>query len=287
MTLDLAVLEDRARDLYASPPLDRRSRDLRHLVIRGLEGGERGHLGSAFSAIEILRVLYDEVLNIDPAAPDAEDRDRFLLSKGHGCLAQYAVLADRGFFPLEELDRFCRFEGILGGHPDAGKIPGVEASTGALGHGPSIAMGMALALKRKGSTSRVVVVTGDGEINEGSVWEAAMAAGKHGLDNLTVIVDYNKLQSYERTSIVQDLEPLGDKWRAFGFATEEVDGHDVPALRHLFARLPFVAGQPSAIIAHTVKGRGVMEAEGNPTWHHKSKMSEAEIAALKHAVEHE
>ena len=277
---DLAVLEQQARRLHEPVALDARSRHLRRLVVRGLAGGGRGHLGSALSAIELLRVLYDEVLRHDPTDPGWVERDRCILSKGHGCLAQYAVLADHGYFPLEELDRFCRFDGILGGHPEASKIPGVEASTGALGHGPSIALGMALAARLSGRRHRIFVVTGDGEINEGSVWEAAMAAGKHGLDNLTVIVDYNKLQSYDRTAVVQDLEPLGDKWRSFGFAVREVDGHDIEALRALFAALPFEGGRPNAIIAHTVKGRGVPEAEHNPKWHHKSKLSEAEVQDL-------
>ena len=143
--IDLAALEREAHNIYDLMPLDRRSRDLRKLVVRGLVGGGRGHLGSALSAIEILRVLYDDIMAHDPLRPEWEQRDRFPLSKGYGCLAQYAVLADLGYFPKAELDRFCRFDGILGGHPDGGKVPGVEASTGALGHGPSIAVGMAVA----------------------------------------------------------------------------------------------------------------------------------------------
>ncbi|MBT3535501.1 MAG: transketolase [Rhodospirillaceae bacterium] len=265
--------------------MDRRSRDLRKLVVRGLVGGGRGHLGSALSAVEIVRVLYDDIMAHDAARPNWEARDRFLLSKGHGCLAQYAVLADEGYFPKAELDRFCRFDGILGGHPDAGKVPGVEASTGALGHGPSIAVGMAVAAKLKGSAHRVFCVTGDGEINEGAVWEAAMAAGKHQLDNLTIIVDYNKLQSYDRTEVVQDLEPLTSKWESFGFAVRNVDGHDVEALRRTFSTLPFATGRPNAVIAHTIKSRGVAHAEGDPSWHHKSKMTDEEIAGVLAAIE--
>ena len=148
--IDVAALERKAQTIYEPLALDRRSRDLRRLVVRGLIGGGRGHLGSALSAIEIVRVLYDEIMAHNPEHPDWDERDRFLLSKGHGCLAQYAVLADYGYFRMGELDRFCRFDGILGGHPDAAKIPGVEASTGALGHGPSIAVGMALAAKLRG-----------------------------------------------------------------------------------------------------------------------------------------
>jgi transketolase len=260
--------------------LDERSLELRRLVVRGLDGGKRGHLGSAFSLIEALRVLYDDVLRYDAANPRWADRDRCILSKGHGCLALYAVLADKGFFPVEELDRFCQFDGILGGHPERAKIPGVEASTGALGHGLSIGLGQALAMRLQGRDSRVFVLMGDGEINEGSVWEAAMCAGKHRLSNLVAMVDYNKLQSYDRTAVVQDLEPLADKWRAFGFAVREVDGHDVEQLRHVMSRLPFDGDKPSAIICHTVKGRGIAEAEGNPDWHHKSKISADEVAAM-------
>lgn len=260
--------------------LDERSLALRRLVVRGLDGGKRGHLGSAFSLIEILRVLYDDILRFDAKQPRWADRDRCILSKGHGCLALYAILADKGFFPAEELDRFCRFDGMLGGHPERAKVPGVEASTGALGHGLSIGLGQALAMRLQKRDSRVVVLMGDGEINEGSVWEAAMSAGKHRLSNLVAIVDYNKLQSYDRTAVVQDLEPLTDKWRAFGFAVHEVDGHDVDQLRRVLSSLPFEGDKPSAIICHTVKGRGIAEAEGNPTWHHKSKISDDEVAAM-------
>jgi len=260
--------------------LDERSLALRRLVVRGLDGGKRGHLGSAFSLIEALRVLYDDILKFDPQNPTWADRDRCILSKGHGCLALYAILADKGFFPAEELDRFCRFDGMLGGHPERAKVPGVEASTGALGHGLSIGLGQALAMRLQKRESRVFVLMGDGEINEGSVWEAAMSAGKHRLSNFVAMVDYNKLQSYDRTSVVQDLEPLTDKWRAFGFAVHEVDGHDVDQLRHVLSSVPFESDKPSAIICHTVKGRGIAEAEGNPTWHHKSKISDDEVAAM-------
>jgi len=260
--------------------LDERSLALRRLVVRGLDGGKRGHLGSAFSLIEALRVLYDDVMRFDAANPIWADRDRCILSKGHGCLALYAILADKGFFPVDELDRFCRFDGILGGHPERAKIPGVEASTGALGHGLSIGLGQALAMRLQKRDSRVFVLMGDGEINEGSVWEAAMCAGKHRLSNLIAMVDYNKLQSYDRTAVVQDLEPLADKWRAFGFAVREVDGHDVEELRHVLSRVQLEADKPTAIICHTVKGRGIAEAEGNPSWHHKSKIGDDEIAAM-------
>ncbi|NQV79641.1 MAG: transketolase [Alphaproteobacteria bacterium] len=260
--------------------LDERSLALRRLVVRGLDGGKRGHMGSAFSLIETLRVLYDDILRFDPKNPKWADRDRCILSKGHGCLALYAILADKGFFPAAELDRFCQFDGMLGGHPERAKVPGVEASTGALGHGLSIGLGQALGMRLQKRDSRVFVIMGDGEINEGSVWEAALCAGKHRLSNLVAMVDYNKLQSYDRTSIVQDLEPLADKWRAFGFDVREVDGHDVDQLRRVLSSVPFDGGKPSAIICHTVKGRGIVEAEGNPEWHHRSKINDDEVAAM-------
>lgn len=265
--------------------LDERSRYLRRLVIQALDGGGRGHLGSTLSLIEVMRVLYDDVLRFRPDQPKWEERDRFILSKGHGCLAQYVLLADKGFFPLTELVRFCHHDTFLGGHPEAGKVPGVEASTGALGHGLSIGVGMALAARLRRRDSKVVVAMGDGEINEGSVWEAAMSAAKHRLDNLTAIVDYNKLQSFGANAEVMPLEPLADKWKSFGFAVTEVDGHDVEALRRVLKSGPVQSGSPTAIIAHTVKGRGVPFAENDPAWHHKSKIPADQIAAMYAALE--
>lgn len=259
---------------------DHRSKLLRRYVIDAMRGGGRGHLGSSMSMVEILRVLYDSVLKFDPKNPQAADRDRFILSKGHGCLALYAILADRGFFPVSELESFCRPTSRLGGHPERGKVPGVEASTGALGHGVPIGVGIALAMRLQKNPSRVFVLTGDGEINEGSNWEALMAAAKHKLTNFTVMVDYNKLQSYGRTVDVLDLEPLVDKFKSFGFVTHEVDGHDVSALETIMKKLPFAKDAPSAIICHTIKGKGFPFAEGNPEWHHKSGMTETDIQQM-------
>jgi transketolase len=195
------------------------------------------------------------------------------------------MLADKGFIPVETLDTFCRRDSILGGHPESAKIPGVEASTGALGHGLPIGVGMALAARIEKRDSRVIVVMGDGEINEGSVWEAALCAGKHKLSNLTAVIDYNKIQSAGPTCEIQDLEPLVDKWEAFNFATAEVDGHDVNALRNIFHRLPFASDRPSAIICHTVKGKGIAFAEHDPNWHHKSKIANDVLAKLYAALE--
>ena len=268
-----------------SAPLDRRSKDLRVQILRAFGAGKRGHLGSAFSLVEMLRVLYDDVLRFDPARPLWEGRDRMILSKGHGCLALYAILADKGFFPDTELLKFCHIDGKLGGHPERGKVPGVEASTGSLGHGLSLGIGMALALRSRPEAGRVFVIDSDGECNEGSLWEAALSAAKHRLDNLIVLVDYNHMQSYSTTAEVLDLEPMADKWRAFGFAVKEVDGHDVDALRNCLDRTPFAPGKPSVLICHTVKGKGIKLLEWNAGWHHKNKVGEDEVAALLTGLE--
>jgi len=267
---------------FNTPPLDARSKYLRSLMVRMLKGGGRGHIGSTLSMIEIFRVLYDDIVRFDAKNPTWRERDRCILSKGHGCIALYAILADKGFFPLDELDKFCRVDGILGGHPDAGKVPGVEASTGALGHGLSIGVGMALAARADKRDSKVFVVLGDGEINEGSVWEAAMSASKHKLSNLIAMVDYNKIQSAGTTREILDLEPLTDKWRAFNFDTYEVDGHDVGALRTLLSSLPKQQEKPTVIICHTVKGKGLSFAENDPKWHHQSSIKPEIFEQMEH-----
>ncbi len=281
--IDSPTVAERAKPTTSG--LDSRSREIRKTIVKILEASNRGHLGSAFSMVEILRVLYDEILRYDANNPKWELRDRFILSKGHGCLGLYPILAEKGFFPEAELWKFCASDGILGGHPDSGKVPGIEASTGSLGHGLSIAIGMALNARYEQRDSRVFVVLGDGESNEGSVWEAAMCAGKHKLSNLTVMVDYNKYQSYGSTYEVQDLEPLADKWRAFGFAATEIDGHDLEQLRSVFNSLPLQPDKPTAIVCHTIKGKGVPFAENNLKWHHKSNISAEEFKGLFEALE--
>jgi transketolase len=261
--------------------LDEQGRRDRQELLSILASSGRGHVGAAFSAMEIVRVLYDDVLRVDPRDPEWPHRDRFVFSKGHGCLALYLVLAEKGFFPRSELARVCAFGAMLGGHPEAGKIPGVEASTGALGHGLSIAVGCALAARLDGSEWRTFVLVGDGESNEGSVWEAALSAGKHRLDSLTVLVDYNRFQSYGPSAEIQDLEPFADKWRSFGFAVRETDGHDRGALRETLRAVPFERGRPSAVVCHTIKGKGLPSTENNPAWHHKSRIDPEEIGALQ------
>ena len=280
-----SLVEATTRAAPVAPILDERSKELRRQVVRALDGGGRGHVGSSMSLIEILRVLYDDVLRFRPPEPKWPDRDRMILSKGHGCLALYVMLADKGFIRPDTLDTFCHRDSILGGHPEAGKVPGVEASTGALGHGLSVGLGMALAVRAQKRDSRVFVVMGDGEINEGSVWEAAMCAGKHRLSNLTALIDYNKIQSAGPTREIQDLEPLADKWRAFGFGVAEVNGHDVAALRAVLTALPVDAAKPTAVICHTVKGKGVAFAENNMAWHHQNKVTAQDAERLLAALE--
>lgn len=265
--------------------MDERSKYLRELVIDALEGGGRGHVGSSLSLVEILRVLYDDILRIDPKRASDPNRDRCILSKGHGCLTLYAVLADKGFFPLDELKQQCRPGAKLGGHPERGHVPGVEASTGSLGHGLSIGIGMALAARMQKRDSRVFVIMGDGELDEGSVWEAALGAAKHGLDNLVAILDYNKIQSAGFVKDILNLEPLADKWRAFGFAVREVDGHDVAALKATLQAAPFEPGKPNFLICHTIKGKGFDFAENNPSWHHKAKVLPDDVLRMREALE--
>ena len=260
--------------------LDSTSLKYRLQILEILRKARRGHIGSALSVLEIIRVLFDNVLKYDPKNPTWEMRDRFILSKGHGCLALYVILAEKGFFPKEELLKFCTPEGILGGHPEHVKIPGVEASTGSLGHGLSIGIGMALAAKMDRKDHRIFILLGDGECNEGSVWEAALSASKHKLNRLTAIVDYNKMQCYSSTSEVLELEPFAEKWRSFGFEVREVDGHNIAALQQAFSEMPFHEKKPNLLICQTIKGRGLPEIENNPAWHHKSLAKYEDLTPL-------
>lgn len=259
--------------------LDKRSKYLRGLVLECLIGGDRGHMGSAMSLIEILRVLYDDILKFYPKNPKNINRDRLILSKGHGCLGLYALLADKGFFSKKILKSSSKFDSILGGHPEYDKVPGVEASTGALGHGAPIGLGMAISAKINNKKFQTFVIVGDGEINEGSFWEASMIAKKHQLNNFHVIIDYNKIQSYGRTREVMDLEPLKDKLIAFGYKVDEVNGHDVKQLKKYFKGLKKIK-KPSALICHTIKGKGFYFAEQNPYWHHKNFFTDLEKEQL-------
>ena len=249
--------------------LKARAQEIRKDIFKTICNGGGGHLPACLSVVEILTVLYHAVLKIDPRQPQDPGRDRFILSKGHGGVALYAVLAAKGFFDRQHLETHGKKGTTLGGHPDMHKVPGVEASTGALGHGLSFGAGMALAGKKDGVPYRVFVLLGDGECQEGSVWEAALFAPQHKLDNLTVIIDHNKLQAMDRLENIVGLDPLAGKWESFGWAVEEVDGHDIDKLQALLKRLPFQNGRPSLIIAHTVKGKGISFMENVPIWHYR------------------
>ncbi len=238
------------------------------------------HIGTNYSATELLAVLYGKVLHLDPDTPDWPERDRFILSKGHGCAALYAVLAERGFFPLDWLDTFYQNGSCLAGHATHTKVPGVEVSTGSLGHGLSIATGMALAAKRDGKTYRVFVMLSDGECNEGSTWEPTLFAPQHKLDNLIAIVDYNKIQSLGTVKEVMDLDPFADKWRAFGWVVREIDGHNVSEIEEILSSVPFEVGCPSCVIAHTVKGKGISFMENKLLWHYRTPQGDEFEAAL-------
>ncbi len=237
-----------------------------------------GHPGGDLSAADILVTLYFGVLRVDPEHPDAPLRDRFIMSKGHCSGALYATLAMRGFFPEDELADYMAPLSRLNGHPNRTELPGVEANTGPLGHGLPIAVGAALAAKMDGAAWKTFVLTGDGELQEGSNWEAIMAAAHYGLDNLVAIVDRNGIQQGAPTESVLRLEPLAAKFRAFGWAVREADGHDCAALLDTFQAAPFEAGRPSCVIARTTKGKGVSFIENRAEWHHHAP-SDAELAA--------
>lgn len=239
----------------------------RKKILKYILGAKAGHTGGSLSATDILNVLYNEVLNVSPGNFTSPDRDRYVQSKGHCVEALYVVLADKGFFPEADLETLCKYQSHYIGHPTR-KIKGVEQNTGALGHGLPICVGMAIAGKKDKKDYRVFTLMGDGELPEGSNWEAALSAAHYKLDNLCAIVDKNGMQITATTSQVMNTDPLDEKWKAFGWAVREVDGNDVAALKDAFAALPFEKGKPSVIIAKTVKGKGVSFMENQLKWHH-------------------
>lgn len=261
--------------------LERRARDIRISILQMISNSNSSHIGTAYSVVEILTVLYFSILRIHPDKPTWPNRDRFILSKGHGAAAHYATLAHRGFFPLLYLSGYSKDGGKLHGHTTFGLVPGIEASTGSLGHGLPIGLGMAIAAKRDQKTHRVFVVMGDGDCQEGSNWEAIMAAGNYGLDNLVVIVDYNKMQGLGNTPEIMDLEPFVQKWQAFKWAVHEVDGHNTKELNQMLQSVPFTKGKPSVLIAHTIKGKGVSYMEHNIAWHYRTPLGDDYKQALK------
>lgn len=242
-------------------------KELRKAIFRTAYKGNTGHLASAFSVIEILYVLYFRgILKYDSANPDWEDRDKLVMSKGQGSLALYSVLSKAGYFSREELDTFCQPGSKLGGEPRLGEIPGVEASTGSLGHGLSYAVGIAMAYKMQNKKNHVYVIIGDGECQEGSVWEAAMAAKNFKLDNLTVIMDNNKLQAMGTVKELMDIDDWVGKWREFGWHVINVDGHDVEQVECALKKQA-IQGIPTMVIADTIKGKGISFMENVPIWH--------------------
>ncbi|MBS1871971.1 MAG: transketolase [Acidobacteria bacterium] len=243
------------------------AKQTRRLIIEMITAAKSGHPGGSLSAVEILVTLYNDVLRHDPANPRWPDRDRFILSKGHACPVLYAVMAQCGYTPVEELKNLRKLGSIYQGHPDVRFIPALEASTGSLGQGLSLGIGMALAARLNQSPSRTYVVLGDGEIQEGQIWEAAMFGAYHHVDNVVAIVDYNKIQLDGFVKDILDLEPLVDKWKSFGWHVIDVDGHSIPALQKAFAEASATKGKPTAIIAQTIKGKGVSFMENNPKYH--------------------
>jgi transketolase len=256
------------------------AREMRRSIVEMIGRAKAGHIGGDLSVTDILATLFFGVLKLDPSAPQWPDRDRFILSKGHCAAALYSALALRGFIPRDLLATFMQPHSPLNGHPNRRKVPGVEANTGPLGHGLPIGLGCAIAARLSGATWRVFVVLGDGELQEGSNWEAAMAAGHRGLDNLVAIVDRNRLQQGARTEATNRLEPLADKWRAFGWEAVEVDGHDHGALYDLLLARPGMA-KPLCVIANTIKGKGVSFIEDRVEWHHKTPSPEQVEIALR------
>jgi transketolase len=256
-------------------------RKIRRHIIDMTCSAKSGHPGGSLSAVETVVTLYFDVMRHDPANPGWQDRDRFILSKGHAAPVLYAAMAEAGYTPVSELNTLRKLGSIYQGHPDRRFIPALEASTGSLGLGLSLGLGMALAARLDRSPTRVFVMLGDGEIQEGQVWEAAMFAAFHKVDNIVAIVDYNRIQLDGFVKDIMELEPLVEKWRAFGWHVIELDGHDIPALQSAFAEAAATTGKPTVLIAHTVKGKGVSFMENNPKFHGQACSVEEHAVAMK------
>jgi transketolase len=240
---------------------------IRYRIVEMTGVGKAGHIGGSCSAADIVAVLYGYKMRYVPSAPKCLTRDRFVMSKGHAALAQYAALAEAGYFPVSEIYKVKSLGGMLQGHPDLRHTPGIEANTGSLGQGLSIAVGMALGLRLDGYASKVYTLVGDGEIAEGQIWEAAMAATNFKLDNLVCIVDYNKVQATGEISQRFDTNPIASKWVSFGWHTLEIDGHDIKSICDALDASDQIKDRPVAIIAHTIKGKGISFAEGKAAFH--------------------
>ena len=255
------------REKLSTPELKRKSIQYRITILSIIKNANAGHTGGDLSCVDILNVLYNDTLNVSPATFTDPNRDRYIHSKGHSVEALYTVLADQGFYSKEKLDTLNQFQSHFIGHPTR-KVNGVEHNTGALGHGLSVSVGIALAGKKDGLSYHVYALLGDGELEEGSNWEASMSAAHYGLDNLVVIIDRNTLQITGRTEEVSQLEPLGDKFKAFGYTVREVEGNDVAELVRIFDQIPFEKGKPNLILARTTKGKGISFMEDQAAWHH-------------------
>ena len=257
-----------------------RGKELRRRILKMLTKAGSGHPGGSLSAIDLLMVLFDRVLKHDPKNPKWEGRDRFVLSKGHGCPALYVMLADHGYFPAEELDRLRLLGAMLQGHPDMRFLPALEIGTGSLGQGISVAVGLAIAGKLKGTDHKVFCLCGDGEVDEGIVWEASLLAPQRHLDNLVCMVDRNGVQQCSKTSDILTTDPLAPKWEAFGWTTYEIDGHDYDEILWALQPERIVAGKPTMIVARTHKGQGVSFMMGSPDFHGKAPTPEELELAL-------
>lgn len=260
--------------------LEKKAAQIRVDLLKMIYEARAGHTGSSLSCTDILVALYYGIMKLNPSNPKWEERDRFILSKGHAVEGYYCILADKGYFPKDELRTFSQFGTRLIGHPN-NKVPGIEMNTGSLGHGLSISVGMALAAKMNGERYRVFTLMGDGEQAEGSVWEAAMAGAHYKLDNLVAIIDRNRLQISGNTEDVMALEPLDDRWRSFGWEVISIDGHDFTQLFETLKNVPKMQGKPTLVIAHTIKGKGVSFMENNAKWHHGVPSLEQLEMALK------
>jgi transketolase len=254
---------------------------LRRDIVQMTTAAKSGHPGGSLSAVEVVTALYFDVMRHDPKRPDWPDRDRFILSKGHAAPVLYSAMAEAGYTPKDQLNTLRKLGSIYQGHPDRRFIPELEASTGSLGQGLSLALGMGLALRLDGSPARVYVMLGDGESQEGQIWEAAMFGAFHKVDNVVAIVDYNKIQLDGFVKDIMEIEPLAEKWRAFGWHTVEIDGHDFGAIKGAFSQAQAVKGKPTCIIAHTVKGKGVSFMENNPKFHGTCATAEELVKALQ------
>ena len=261
--------------------LEKKANIIRRYIVEMISNAEGGHIGGALSIADIMAVLYFHILKIDPENPEWEDRDRVVLSKGHASAAWYAALAERGYFPKEELLTFDHINSRLQGHPDMNKTPGVDMSSGSLGQGISVALGMALAARYLKKTYRTFVILGDGETQEGQAWEAAMVASNYNTDNLIAILDYNKLQLYGETNTIMNIEPVIEKWRVFGWNTIEINGHRINEILQALEEAVKFEGKPTIVVAHTIKGNGVSFMENKVEWHSLAPTKEQAKQALK------